>query len=218
MMAARVLRAIVPPARKPVTFAAVLPLLVFVALFAAVVLWLELGHRIAFTTWTPFVLALALPWVWWQHHAGYSGLRGVRGWVALMARFCLIALFIMLLAGPRAVRTSEVLSVVYALDRSDSIGERASDAAREFVAKTATEKPEKDQAGLVVFGREAAVELPPRTSFPLEAINSRIPTDGTNIEKALSLAAAVEPPERRRPHRPHQRRRADRGPPRDGAR
>jgi uncharacterized membrane protein len=172
-----------------------LPLFVFVALFAGAVLWLELGRRVLFTAPAAFLLAGVLPWVWWLHHAGYSGLRGVRSVVALMVRFSLVALFVMLLAGPRAVRTSEVLSVVYAVDRSDSIGERASDAALQYVARTVSQKPEKDEAGLVVFGRDAAVELPPRTSFVLEAINSRVATDGTNLEKALSLAAAVEPPE-----------------------
>jgi uncharacterized membrane protein/Mg-chelatase subunit ChlD len=196
MTPARVLSAIVPPARRPVTIASVLPLAAFVALFAGVVLYLELARRVAFTNWTPFLLALVLPWVWWQQQAGYSGLRGARAVVALMVRCCLIALFSMLLAGPRAVRTSDVLSVVYAVDRSDSIGEAASDSALKYVAKTASQKPEKDEAGLVVFGRDAAVELPPRTSLPLEGtVNSRVPTDGTNIEKALSLAAAVGPPQ-----------------------
>jgi uncharacterized membrane protein len=177
-----------------VTVRAGLPLAAFLALFAGALLFLELGHHVAFTTWTPFLLTAVLPWVWWLHHAGHSGLRGARAVAALMVRFCLIALFIMLLAGPRAVRTSDVLSVVYAVDRSDSIGEGASDTALQYVARTVSEKPEKDEAGLVVFGRDAAVELPPRTSFLLEAINSRIPTDGTNLEKALSLSAAIEPP------------------------
>jgi hypothetical protein len=45
----------------------------------------------------------------------------------------------------------------------------------------------------VIFGREAAVELPPRQSFPFEAINSRVARDGSNLAKGLGLAAAMLP-------------------------
>ena len=47
-----------------------------------------------------------------------------------------------------------------------------------------------------MFGRNAAVELPPRASFPFEAINSQIDRDGTNLEQGLSLAAAMLPEEK----------------------
>lgn len=45
----------------------------------------------------------------------------------------------------------------------------------------------------MVFGRDAAVELPPRRSFPFETINSRVNRDGTDLAKGLSLAAAMLP-------------------------
>ncbi len=54
-------------------------------------------------------------------------------------------------------------------------------------------KPEKDEAGLVEFGRDAAVELQPATSFPYEADTVEVDRDGTNIEKGLSLSAAMLP-------------------------
>jgi uncharacterized membrane protein/Mg-chelatase subunit ChlD len=73
------------------------------------------------------------------------------------------------------------------------MGEKISDDSLQYILKTAAAKPEKDEAGLVVFGRESAVELPPRVSFPFEAINSRVAKDGTSLEKALGLAAAVLP-------------------------
>ncbi|MBA3709719.1 MAG: VWA domain-containing protein, partial [Planctomycetes bacterium] len=85
--------------------------------------------------------------------------------------------------------------LVYALDCSDSIGEKVSDQALAWILKTAGQKPQQDQAGLVVFGRDAAVELPPRQAFPFEAINTRVAKDGTNLEQALTLAAAVMPEE-----------------------
>lgn len=39
------------------------------------------------------------------------------------------------------------------------------------------------------------MELPPRQSFPFEAINSQFARDGTNLENGLALAAAVIPEE-----------------------
>jgi uncharacterized membrane protein len=179
-----------------VTLWSTCPLLVFLALFAGVWIFFELRGIIQFSSLRPLYLLVVTPWIWWMHFAGLSGLRGARGVLALMTRLALIGVFIMLLAEPRAVRRSNVLSVVYAVDISDSVGEEALDGALEYVAKTVTQKPEKDEAGLIVFGRDAAVELPPRISFPFEGIiNSRIIKDSTNIAKGLSLAAAVLPEE-----------------------
>jgi Ca-activated chloride channel homolog len=75
------------------------------------------------------------------------------------------------------------------------MGAKVRDQALNWIVQTTTTKPQKDEAGLVVFGRDAAVELPPRTSFPFEAINSRVAKDGTDIGQALSLAAAMLPEE-----------------------
>lgn len=120
---------------------------------------------------------------------------------ALAVRLCLLGLFIALLAEPRSVRSTDRLSVVFALDNSDSIGRNASERGAEFIAKVVNEKPDKDEAGLVTFAANAAVELPPRESFPLEGgsiiLNSRISPDATNIEQSLSLAAAMLPEDTR---------------------
>ncbi len=188
-----VLLNVVPPPRRPVTWFCALPLAIFLVVFLGGCLYLELAQIVAFTWPTAFAFALLAPWLWWMHEAGYSGLRGMRSQVALAARFLVLAAFILVLAEPRAVRLSNILSVVYALDLSDSISESAADGALKYIVRTASEKPEKDEAGLVVFGRDVAVELPPRVSFPFEAVNSRPRRDGTNIEKGLSLAAAMVP-------------------------
>ncbi|MHC4502055.1 MAG: VWA domain-containing protein, partial [Planctomycetota bacterium] len=202
-----------PRARRRVTAMSALPLGVFLVAFFAAWLFLEFdGVRlvarlfrrdaslmIRFTRPAAFVLLVITPWVWWMHVASASGLARARAVTALMVRFVLIGVFVMFLARPRAARKSDVLAVMYAVDLSDSIGERAKTAALGFVARTVTGKPEKDKAGLAVFGRDAAVELPPRVSFPLEGesvqLNSRIARDGTNLERALSLSLACIPEE-----------------------
>jgi uncharacterized membrane protein len=190
------LKLVMPPRRRPVTAAALLPLVLFMAAFGAACVALQATGRMVFVSPAAFLLTAAMPWAWWHHHGGRSGLRGMRSLVALMVRLAFIGAFVMLLAEPRAVRRSDVLSVVYAVDMSDSIGAAAADASLSFVTRTVSEKPEKDEAGLVVFGANAAVELPPRVSFPLEAVNSRVITDATDLGKGLSLAGTMIPADR----------------------
>lgn len=143
-----------------------------------------------------FALWAVAPWMWWLMVAGTGQQGRARGIVVLTVRLLLVAMFAAVLARPQAVRESDRLAVVYAVDLSDSVGEAAVKRALEYVVRTAAEKPEQDAAGLVVFGREAGVELPPLESFPFEAINVQVPRDGTDLEKGLRLAAALCPENR----------------------
>ncbi len=188
---------LVPQPRVSITWKRVLPIVLFLILYAALCVSLELSGVLLFARPWAFVLILFSVWVWWLSVAGYGGLSKGRGLAALMSRLLMLGLFVMLIAEPRSVRVRDVISVVYAVDLSDSIGESSVDSALEFVTKTVTEKPQMDEAGLVVFGRNSAVELPPRVSFPFEALNSRIDRDATNLQQTLSLAAAMLPEENR---------------------
>jgi Ca-activated chloride channel homolog len=184
-----------PPPRRPVTKAAAIPLVLFAAIFIGTcgsLLWLQ---KIEFTRPWAFLLLLVTPWIWWMQAAGHAGLPAVRGAVAGFCRLIICGLLVTVLAEPRSVRSSDVVSVVYAVDVSDSVNE-ARNEALEMVAATAAEKPVTDQAGLVVFGRTAAVEYPPRETFPFEKfINSRVGQDATNLEQSLALSAAMLPEE-----------------------
>ena len=129
--------------------------------------------------------------------AGHSGLTPGRAFIAVLTRLAIAGLLIMVLAGPRAIQTSDVVSVVYAVDVSDSVNEARGDALS-AVARSAAMKPAKDEAGLVVFGRTPAVELPPRESFPFEQfLNSQVGRDATNLEQSLALSSAMLPEEHR---------------------
>ncbi len=175
------------------TWRSVAPLVGFLLFFLLLVLGLEWRGILRFTRPAAFWFMAVAPWFWWMHQSGGSGLSGVRNTIALLARLALVGVFVLLLAEPRAVRKSNTLSVVYALDISDSMGEKVSDQALSWIMQTVQQKPEKDEAGLVVFGRDAAVELPPRQTFPFETINSRVAKDGSDLAKGLGLAAAMLP-------------------------
>jgi uncharacterized membrane protein/Mg-chelatase subunit ChlD len=184
---------IIPPSRQPTTARSAAALFTFLVVFIGGCLFVELRDILMFSEPLAFLLLLLTPWFWWTHLHGYSGLTGARSFMAQFMRLTIFGVFIMILADPRAVRKNSDLSVVFALDLSDSIKRETSNDALQYVVTQVAKKPEKDKAGLIVFGQDAAVELPPRVAFPFEAINTRLARDGTNIEKSLSLAAAMLP-------------------------
>jgi hypothetical protein len=155
----------------------------------------ELVSELEFLKPWAFTLLIFTPWLWWMQAAGHAGLPEKRGAWASFIRLMICGLLIIVLAEPRAVRTSDVVAVVYNIDMSDSVNE-ARNQAFDLVAGTAAQKPMTDQAGMVVFGRTAAVEYPPRETFPFEKyINSQVSQDATNLEQSLALSAAMLPEE-----------------------
>ena len=117
---------LVPPPRKPVTPAAVLPLLIFLIVFTGGCLFVSLRRLVEFSNLEPFGLLSLCVWVWWFQLAGYSGLSGFRSTVALLVRLSVLGLLILALAEPRVVWRNEGLALIYALDVSDSMGENVS--------------------------------------------------------------------------------------------
>ncbi len=153
----------------------------------------ELVRELEFASPWMLLLLLLAPWVWWLQAAGHAGLPVRRGAWAGFIRLLLLGLLILVLAEPRAVRTSDRVSLVYNVDVSDSVRPWRNEAL-DFVAQTAAEKPAADEAGMVVFGRNPAVEYPPRATFPYERfINSQVGGDATNLEQSLALSAAMLP-------------------------
>ncbi|MCP4785409.1 MAG: VWA domain-containing protein [Fuerstiella sp.] len=186
---------IFPPPRRAVRWTAVIPLVGFLAVFASTMLFLLFTNRIEFLYPWAFSLLVVTPWIWWMQAAGYSGLTASRGNTALLIRLIVAGLLVTVLALPRAVKTSDVVSVIYNVDISDSVNE-AKDTALSIVATTVAEKISTDQAGLVVFGRTPAVEYPPRETFPFEKyLNSQVGKDATNLQQSLSLSLAMLPEE-----------------------
>src|SRR5689334_895267 len=110
-----------PPPRKRVSAVAVLPLAIFLLLFAGSCVFVNLRHLVQFSSLAPFGLLILSVWIWWMQVAGYSGLSGARGTVALLVRLSVLGLLILALAEPRIIWRNEGLALVYALDVSDSM-------------------------------------------------------------------------------------------------
>jgi uncharacterized membrane protein/Mg-chelatase subunit ChlD len=191
----RIFRSIFPAPRSPLGWRAGMPLAVFAVLFLVGCAALEYAHLLMFARPLMLGLVLLAPWFWWMHVGGYAGLPKGRATAALFVRLLLLGLFAMLMAEPRAVRTSNIMSVVFTLDVSDSVRDpRIADQAFTYITKSVTEhrpKGSNDLQSLIIFGKAPAVELPPRESFAPEALNSQIDHGSTNLEQALSMSSAV---------------------------
>ena len=176
---------IVLPKRKALSWSSLGSLILFLIIFSAAILSLYFSNTVIFTRPNAFWLIFITPWFWWMGSQGYSGLFGKRLQVAIFTRLCLAGCFIALLADPRTLQQNEGLTVMYAVDLSDSIGPEMRDNALQYMAETVADRPPRDEAGLLVFGNDAAVELPPRKAFAFERITSltSLPKDGTDIEK-----------------------------------
>jgi uncharacterized membrane protein len=182
----------------PASFRIIAPLFAFLICFGVVWALLEFPHHMTFTAPTWFALLLLTPWFWWMHRAVTTGLSADRALTALLIRLCLFGLFVMVMAEPRSVTKSDALSIVFVLDHSRSISNQQTDDGMTTISKFVSAKPGEDKAGLIIFGRNGVVELPPTLAFPKGdefEMTLGVDREGTNIAKALSLGAAMLPEE-----------------------
>ena len=112
-------------------------------------------------------------------------------------RSLVIALLILALAELQWVRTSQDLTVLYLVDQSLSISNEQS--AQEFgyvnqaIARQRSRNPQ-DRAGVIVFGREPAIELPPLDEKQqVDRVESLVDRESTNLAAAMKLAQASFP-------------------------
>lgn len=153
----------------------------------------QLGVDQPATLWLLFVL---LPAVVWLGLRGRAGLGTPRWLVVLVLRGAVVTLIVLALAETQLVRTSDRMTVTYLLDVSLSIP--ASQRARmmDFVnASVGAHRQNDDRVAVVVFGRDAAVEVPP-LDFDIELtsrVESRVDRQYTNLAEAFQLALALFP-------------------------
>ncbi len=165
--------------------------------------------------WWLLLLGL-IPVIIWLSYRSLAGLGPVRRWVAIGLRCLLVILLTLALAEVRLRHQNEHLTVLYLVDRSLSVPEdidldaeadgtqgridRRWERVRRFInesveqAKRHTEH-RNDQAGVIVFGRRARLELPP-TDAPLlnfREVLSPVDATYTDIAAAIKLALASFP-------------------------
>ena len=119
--------------------------------------------------------------------------RRRRDTISLALRVAMLMLLVLALAGTQIVQSADRLAVIFLLDRSDSMGSSAQEAAEQYVRDALAEMNEDDMAGVVLFGGDAQVERPVGPSDELAPLRTVPSDDNTDIAEAIRLALALFP-------------------------
>jgi uncharacterized membrane protein/Mg-chelatase subunit ChlD len=138
-------------------------------------------------------LLLLVPLFYWMERRSLVLLGKTRKTLSLIIRCAIILLLVLALSGFRVERPSDRLSVVFAIDRSESIPESETNRALHMINSAAAQKRAKDKAGLIVFADEALVERPPAEALRVDALESAPPRGYTDISRAIRLATGLFP-------------------------
>ncbi len=147
--------------------------------------------------WALIALALLAPVVWIERRA-WSGLARWRRRTVLGCRLAELTLLTLAVAGLRWERTGDAVAVVFALDVSRSVNDRAQRDALAKIAAATDSMRADDRAGLLVFGGNPLVEAVPQARLRVSTIESNPEAEFTDLSSALSLAAGVYPEGMRR--------------------
>lgn len=141
----------------------------------------------------PWWLALLVPvalGLWWSAPR-IRGMAKARRRVALTVRSALAVLACLALAAPQVRWRNEGVATVFVLDVSDSMPAGLRDTAAKFIDSAFRKAGPKDKVGLVVFGRQPAVELLPRSTATLGAVRSVVDGSGSDLAAGIRLASAI---------------------------
>lgn len=145
-------------------------------------------------------LLLLLPLLWIFSFRSLSGLGNWRRLAALVLRSSVFLLIVLALAEAQFLKTHDRMTVIYLLDQSASIPQAQREAMVDYVKTAVSEfrdDARRDRAALIIFGRNANIEVPPlEADLPvvgqLESLFD-LRTDATNLAAALKLAQATFP-------------------------
>lgn len=157
--------------------------------------------------WWLLLLGLIPVLIWWSTRS-LAGLGGARRAIALTLRSLLVVFLTLALAEVYLLHTNDTLTVLYVWDQSLSMPEETDPLDKDvnlaakrlltFINNSVAQrgsKHQRDNAGLIVFGRYPRLELPPSSvpHFRLSKVSSTIDESYTDIAAALKLALACFP-------------------------
>jgi Mg-chelatase subunit ChlD len=140
--------------------------------------------------------AALLPWFWWRGRRALVGLGYFRAGTVLLVRSIVWLLLVAACAEMQWVRTDERLTVIYLLDRSQSVPESARRETVDYVNRSIdADRGDDDAVGVIAFGREAKIEAPPsgeKLRLPKE-LETIVDPQYTDVAEAVKLALASFP-------------------------
>jgi uncharacterized membrane protein/Mg-chelatase subunit ChlD len=118
-----------------------------------------------------------------------------RFWSGLVLRVLLLVMIVMALAGIQVRLPSNLLTVVFVLDISDSLLPDQQAQGEAFIQEAILGMEKGSQSAIVIFGKDALVERLASAESRLAPFSSIPVTVGTDIESALQLGLALFPDE-----------------------
>ena len=157
-------------------------------------------RNLAFDSPWYLLLLTAVPLIWIGSFKSLAGLGRVRRLMALSLRTAVYVLLVLSLANTQYRRALEKMTVIYLLDQSDSIPVAQREAMVEYVTEAVRrhrDDSRRDRAAVIVFGRDANIEVHPvDDDLPLAGrLDSLfdLRVDATNLAGAMKLAQATFP-------------------------
>jgi uncharacterized membrane protein/Mg-chelatase subunit ChlD len=136
---------------------------------------------------------LVLPAFWLIDRFTRVHLPRTRRRLVLYVRVLVTTLLILGLAGPRVTGPAEQQAIAFLVDVSDSITPEMREQQLAWLRAAMAGMGERDQAAVIVFGKEAALERPLSRAREIGPIRSIVDTSRTNIAAAIQLALATLP-------------------------
>jgi uncharacterized membrane protein len=144
--------------------------------------------------WMLILIPMIVPPLIWMSYRSLAGLGPVRRTMAILFRTAVITLIVLALAELQSVRRTDRLTTMFLLDVSNSMPKEQQKAALDYVTEASRKRRRDDMAGLVVFGREPRVEVPPAPSeLNALGVESMLDTENTDLGAAVKLALAAFP-------------------------
>ncbi|HVR35207.1 MAG TPA: VWA domain-containing protein, partial [Methylomirabilota bacterium] len=151
-----------------------------------------MNFQFAHPAWL-LLLPPALAWVVWLAWKTDVQIGAWRRWTAMGLRLVVVTALILAMAGFQWLRSIEGMNVFFLLDRSDSIPPTQQERARRFVNEASAEKQSRDEAGVVIFGADAAIETLPNERVGVEKIQAVVSTERSDLAAAIRLGTAAFP-------------------------
>ncbi len=153
-------------------------------------------YHIAFDSPGYLALLALLPVLWWWGYLTCSALGRSRAIAAIVLRTVVWVLFVAAVADTQIVRRSDRVTVIYLLDQSLSIPPEHRQSMIRYVNRAILRhRRDKDRVGVIVFGRDAAFEVPPYDDDVqmLPRVESELDRGHTDLARAMRLAQASFP-------------------------
>jgi len=153
-----------------------------------------MNFGVSFTNpWALLLLPPLIAYFVWLAGRSLADLSTLRKRLAVGIRVLLVTLIVLAIAGIQLVRYNRDLAIMFVVDYSDSVGPNAKAAAEKFIQTAIQKRKPADKWGVVVFGREAFVDLAPGSAPSLGKIQTVPPTEFTDIAAAIRLGMASLP-------------------------